>query len=153
MLDTKDEIGETNQFSAMMIQVDSSQQQIGTLTYEPTDGTYSGELEGSGNGYTERTMFMPGSIQYVYDPGSPESYDVSLEPGNDLALLIEMARVYEDREAAAAPPTTATTLAPLTTVSTTLRQVSPRPRALAEKALEMIPVQVYCSFSWRSLSC
>lgn len=119
LVDTKDESGETNEFSAMMIQLDSYQLSFGTFTYDPTDGTYSGELEGSGDSYTEKIMFMPDMIEYTYDPGSPEMYAVSLEPGGDVGLIAEMAGVYEEREAAAVPPPTTTTVAPTTTAAAT----------------------------------
>jgi len=118
LLDTTDESGETNEFSAMMIQLDSYQLQFGTFTYDPTDGTYTGELKGSGDGYMEKTVFLPGMIEYAYDSGSPEMYAVLLEPGNDLGLINEMEQVYDERETAAAPPAPAPTVAPATTPPT-----------------------------------
>jgi len=117
MIDTKDESGETNEYSALTIQLGTYQIMEGILTYDSLDKTYAGTLEGSGDGYMESITFGPNGISYTHDTGTPEVYEVTMEPGNDSALISEMAATTAVREVAANPTTTTSQPAPTTITS------------------------------------
>jgi hypothetical protein len=108
-INPKEEYLEFGEFAALMIQFGTYQIMEGTLVLDPEAETYSGMLEGEGEGYKESIIFNgDGSAVYTHDTGTPETYEVSMEIGNDMALVSEMLTVYEERETAAAPETTAT---------------------------------------------
>ncbi|MEZ5175409.1 MAG: hypothetical protein R2823_04305 [Acidimicrobiia bacterium] len=118
LLDTEDEVGEPNEFSAMAIQLGTYQLKFGILTYDADADSYSGTLEGSGEGYSEQWDVTAGDIEYTYtnDEGT-QVYPGMVLDGTDASLLEEMATVTAERVAAAT--TTTTTAATTTTAEDT----------------------------------
>lgn len=107
-VDAEDDSGDIDTFDAHMIQFDTYQISLGKIKYAAADGTYSGEMIGSGDGYTESYSFTDGT--YVYDPGSPATYPMTV--GSDDGLVQQLQTVYDERDLAAQAAETTTAKAP-----------------------------------------